>query len=468
MSLAFKALELNDTARIGLANPSGAGSGSALLRWSLRLTDFAALVVAWQVALTTLNGTESSLSNLADTVAIALVAIVLIHFQGLYLARVATMRTVEHMLLVRASAMLLAVGTALHLTGVLHVELGARVFGSIASFVTLLVGRTVYRAWLSGARASGQFTQPIVMVGIDQGSVELRTILEEQPELGYTIVGAVGSRERAIQVGMSDLWLGEIADVSQIVRRKAATGAIVSTTALEPDDVNAVTRSLLSQRCHVHLNTGISGVDQRRLRSVHLGYEPLLYVEPMGVTPFQQRMKRLLDVVIAATMTVITAPIVLASVIAIKLEDGGPVLFRQERVGLDGNSFDVFKLRTMSVDAEAGLDALLDLNERNGPLFKLQFDPRVTRVGRILRSLSIDELPQLWNVLRGEMSMVGPRPALPERGRRASTTACVSGRASCRASPACGRSRPGTTRRSTPTSASTCSTSTTGPSGSTS
>ncbi len=97
----------------------------------------------------------------------------------------------------------------------------------------------------------------------------------------------------------------------------------------------------------------------------------------------------------------------------IKLEDGGPVLFRQRRVGLHGREFEILKFRTMVVDAEARLAALRQSNERVGPLFKMDHDPRITRIGRLLRATSLDELPQLFNVLNGSMSLVGPRPALP-------------------------------------------------------
>jgi lipopolysaccharide/colanic/teichoic acid biosynthesis glycosyltransferase len=108
----------------------------------------------------------------------------------------------------------------------------------------------------------------------------------------------------------------------------------------------------------------------------------------------------------------VTAPLMAAVAIAIKLDSKGPVLFKQERVGRDGVPFKVLKLRTMCIDAEAKLAELQKQNEADGPLFKMKNDPRITRVGRILRKLSIDEIPQLWNVMRNEMSMVGPRPAL--------------------------------------------------------
>ena len=109
----------------------------------------------------------------------------------------------------------------------------------------------------------------------------------------------------------------------------------------------------------------------------------------------------------------LAAPVMGAVALAIKLEDGGPVLFKQPRVGRKGEIFDCLKFRSMSVDAEARLAELMAANEGSGPLFKMTHDPRITGVGRFIRRFSLDELPQLWNALRGDMSLVGPRPALP-------------------------------------------------------
>jgi lipopolysaccharide/colanic/teichoic acid biosynthesis glycosyltransferase len=124
--------------------------------------------------------------------------------------------------------------------------------------------------------------------------------------------------------------------------------------------------------------------------------------------------KRTLDLGLASVAVVLVLPMLAAAALAIKLEDGGPLLFRQKRVGRNGEAFTLFKLRTMVPDAEQQLQALQERNQRMGPLFKLAADPRITSAGRILRATSIDELPQLFNVLQGTMSLVGPRPALPE------------------------------------------------------
>jgi exopolysaccharide biosynthesis polyprenyl glycosylphosphotransferase len=128
---------------------------------------------------------------------------------------------------------------------------------------------------------------------------------------------------------------------------------------------------------------------------------------------WQSTVKRLIDVVASALILVLLLPILALVAVAIKLDSRGPVIFRQTRTGKGGREFAFLKFRTMVRDAEALKMALVSQNEADGPIFKIRSDPRLTRVGRILRRTSIDELPQIWNVLRGEMSLVGPRPPVP-------------------------------------------------------
>jgi len=124
--------------------------------------------------------------------------------------------------------------------------------------------------------------------------------------------------------------------------------------------------------------------------------------------------KRTLDIALASLALLLLGPVLLVIALVIKLDDRGPVLFRQTRVGLHGRPFQMVKFRTMVPDAELKRAELALLNEISGPAFKLQADPRITRVGRLLRRASLDELPQFWNVLFGQMSVVGPRPPLPD------------------------------------------------------
>lgn len=134
---------------------------------------------------------------------------------------------------------------------------------------------------------------------------------------------------------------------------------------------------------------------------------------PAAALAGRSRAKRLLDVTLAAVVLLLASPIVAACAVAILLDGGGPVFFVQERVGLRGRTFRMWKLRTMIRDAELLRLGLGDPSDASFPAFKMADDPRVTRVGRLLRRASLDELPQLWNVIRGDMSVVGPRPALP-------------------------------------------------------
>jgi exopolysaccharide biosynthesis polyprenyl glycosylphosphotransferase len=128
--------------------------------------------------------------------------------------------------------------------------------------------------------------------------------------------------------------------------------------------------------------------------------------------------KRMFDVLASAVALLALAPILAAIALAIKLDSRGPVFFRQRRVGLNGRTFPILKFRSMYVDAEARLEELRARNEMSGPVFKMADDPRVTRVGRFLRRTSLDEFPQFWNVLLGDMSVVGPRPPLPDEVRQ--------------------------------------------------
>jgi exopolysaccharide biosynthesis polyprenyl glycosylphosphotransferase len=144
-----------------------------------------------------------------------------------------------------------------------------------------------------------------------------------------------------------------------------------------------------------------------------LGGVPLIGVREVGFGRGALLIRRGIDIVGAIAGLVLGAPLLALIALAIRIDSPGPILFRQTRVGAGGKLFQIYKFRSMHEGAEAELERLRDLNEADGPIFKIQDDPRLTRVGRFLRRTSLDELPQLWNVLRGEMGLVGPRPPLP-------------------------------------------------------
>ncbi len=162
-----------------------------------------------------------------------------------------------------------------------------------------------------------------------------------------------------------------------------------------------------------HETSGGRTVEVQQSAKVRQATNSTIEIVTAAPTLLQRCAKRTADFVVASTLLFISSPILLVAAILIRREDSGPALFRQQRVGRDGKLFTMFKLRTMIVEAEGQLDAVWHLNIRTGPLFKAADDPRTTNVGRMLRLTNIDELPQLWNVVKGEMSLVGPRPALP-------------------------------------------------------
>ena len=398
-------------------------------RWSsMRLRrllvglDVVALLTAWSVTLLARAlwqpATAGQLLAVGGTaLALTVLGVAAISSQRLYQARVCAIKVVEHTRLARAAA---AAGVGAWLAGamtalpVTPLTAATAATGAISSFVLLAVLRGGYRAWLRALRSSGRLARDVVLVGTGAEGARLYELLRQNPELGYRVAGIVGDRAAALVHGFEAPFLGGIERAVEAVRECGASGVVVSASCLPPDELNRAVRQLLAADVHVHLSTGLRGVAQRRLRSQAFAHEPMFYLEQASLEPGQLTIKRALDVTVAAVALVAALPVLAVAALAVKAHDRGPVIFRQQRVGRDGRLFTLYKLRTMVTDAEARLELLRAQNERHGPLFKLAEDPRVTRVGRLLRKLNLDELPQLVNVLQGTMSLVGPRPALPE------------------------------------------------------
>ena len=340
--------------------------------------------------------------------------LVMITSQGLYRSRVCAVRAVETARLGRAAAISAGLGLLLASWLGLPFGFGQAIAAMAATWFLLAAFRGLYAAWLSRARSAGRFCRPVVVIGTGEEGYELNRLVELHPELGLRVAGVIGPRHTLARWDGEVEWLGDIADAATAVGAAGANGVIVAVSDLGAEDLNRLTRELLADGIHVQLSSGLRGIDQRRLRSLPLAHEPLFYLEPSSLSRWQLMTKRAMDLVLAGIVLVIASPVLAVAAIAVKLGDGGPVFFRQTRVGQDGCNFQLFKLRTMVTDAEERLVDLTFANERqDGPLFKLTQDPRRTKVGRVLERTSLDELPQLFNVLRGDMSLVGPRPALP-------------------------------------------------------
>jgi exopolysaccharide biosynthesis polyprenyl glycosylphosphotransferase len=382
---------------VSLAAEPAMAQTSSFLRRVLVGSDALAIAACWWAALVLLDGHDGTGAGLAAAVAaITGLGLILLASQELYLGRVCRVRELEVSRLARVSVLAsLIVNFA---GGLVHIELspGRVIVTCGLMWVALCQTRCAYSAWLGRQRTRGLHTRPVVIAGSNDEARSIERHLAEHPELGFTPVAIVSSSSA----------------VTAALAQHKSDSVILVTSAFGATELNRLTRRLLSEEVHLHLSWGLSGIDHRRLRAQPLAREPMFYIERLTVSPWQLAVKRVVDVIGSVVGLVLTMPILALAAIAIKLDSPGPVLFRHERIGREGRPFTVYKLRTMVADAASQLHLILADNQRRGPLFKSHNDPRVTRVGRWLRAFSIDELPQLLNVLMGTMSLVGPRPAL--------------------------------------------------------
>ncbi len=343
---------------------------------------------------------------------------VLYAHQGLYQARRISRRPEEGRRIVNsvlAGAFVLA-GISVLLQE--DLSRGWLVAVAVCVTVTMLLERELARRVIHEFRARGVMTRRVVIVGRNEEATELAAALADNRELGYEVVGFVADVPIGPVIDLRaghDLgpYLGRPTDVLDLVRATNASGVIVATTGVDQESANRLIRDLTREGLFVELTSAMRDISSSRISLRPLGPYPVMCVEPVAGFSWRRVAKRVFDLIVASIGLVVVSPVLLVAAIAIRVTSGKGVLFRQERVGQGGDTFRLYKLRTMVHDAEARLDELKAHNEASGPMFKMSDDPRVTRVGRILRATSIDELPQLFNVLKGDMSLVGPRPALP-------------------------------------------------------
>ena len=389
---------------------------SPMLRRLLVGVDAVAVILGWGGALLAVGGLEADVASegvahLSVAVLLAAISILAVASQRLYLARVCTIRAVEIVRLGRAAA--IAGIASLLLPRVLPVELGTEtaVVGAAATFLLLLVGRGGYRHWLQAGRKEGRFVRPVIIVGCNDEAADLCKLVKDHPELGFRLAGLVGTPSDELGEPPAPI-LGDLRDALRAVQAAGVSGVIVAASSIPPAELNHLIRLFLRNGIHVQLSSGLRGIGHRRLRAQPLAYEPLFYVEPLKLASWQLRVKRVIDIVFTLAGGVVILPVCALAALAVKLQDRGPVFYKQTRVGRHGVPFTIVKFRTMIPNADRlYVDLAQTRAGRDGPLIKLADDPRRTRVGRILERTSIDELPQLLNVLRGEMSLVGPRPA---------------------------------------------------------
>jgi exopolysaccharide biosynthesis polyprenyl glycosylphosphotransferase len=323
-----------------------------------------------------------------------------------------------------------ATATALFALAVWALRLDERLLGSdrisrgwIALFalfatVLLLAEKLALRVTARRVRARGLNFRTVLIVGTGATARAIAEAFEEHRWWGYRVIGFVtleGAEEGAPGL---DPVLGSDARLPEILAGNVVDEVVFAVPPRDLARFEAIFLALQDQGVMVRLALDILPHAQTRVGLEEVDGLPLVTLSSAPTGPFQLALKRAMDVALSALLLLIALPVLVAVAIAIRLGEGGAVLFRQRRCGLNGRVFTLYKFRTMVEGAEERLEEVAHLNEMNGPVFKSSRDPRITWLGRWLRRFSLDELPQLWNVLKGDMSLVGPRPPIPEEVAR--------------------------------------------------
>lgn len=285
--------------------------------------------------------------------------------------------------------------------------------GALLMLLLLMLDRGVVLMAQAQLRKKGVGVKRIVIVGAGEvGRRVMRTVVA-RPDLGYRIVGYVDDNpdKGEGKIGRFQGY-GSIDNLSHIIDDEEVDEVIITLPWNYHRRILSVLRACARREVRARLVPDLFQMSLSRVEVGDLGGLPLIEIQEIAFSRSELLVKRILDLLISALLLFFGWPIVLLIAIAIKLDSKGPVLFAQQRVGQHGEHFTIYKFRTMRQGAEDELASLLDQNEAEGPLFKMRNDPRITRMGQILRQTSLDELPQLINVIKGDMSLVGPRPPL--------------------------------------------------------
>ncbi len=297
---------------------------------------------------------------------------------------------------------LVTVGWAL----AIEIERSWLVAATIAAALAVTAERQVARAAFRSARRRGLLLREVAIIGRNGEAAALRRVLDDDPTAGYRVAAVIDPGPGGDPMVVAEHLVAE-------TLASGSTTALVAASAMDTDLSTRLLRRLAEAGVHVEMTSTLRDVDHRRLRVRPIGPFPVMYVEPVVRNGWRATAKRSFDVLGAGLGLLLLSPVIALVAVAVRLDSPGPVFYGQTRVGRGNRPFRIWKFRTMVTNADELLEELAELNQADGPLFKIDHDPRITRVGRFLRRTSVDELPQLWNVLRNDMSLVGPRPGLP-------------------------------------------------------
>jgi exopolysaccharide biosynthesis polyprenyl glycosylphosphotransferase len=406
---------------------------SPRLRRLLLASDTAAILLAFALVVTyagDLDGGSGWRVNL-PLLAIGLpVWLLLTHAQGLYHVGThsADYGTADEVGPIIQMSVLWGWGLVLMVkgTGVGNLSIGSLAWFWLVGVLLMMSFRAATRAW---ARRRPWYTENAIVIGTGRDVAAIVSKVLRHPEWGLNVVACVehSDEEESVQcIGDVPVMRGDI-DVISLIEKLQVQRVMVAWSTGFSDTTEQrfeLVRELTNMDIHVNLVPTWIEVLGTRLEFRQLEGVPLLDVPPMRLSRSSLILKRGLDIALSAVALLALAPLLLLCAIAIKLDSRGPVFFRQRRVGKDGKPFELLKFRSMVIDADERKEEVASLNAHGGGnghgMFKIRADPRVTRVGAFLRRSSIDEVPQLYNILIGDMSLVGPRPLIENEDRQVS------------------------------------------------
>ena len=324
----------------------------------------------------------------------------------------------EYKLIADASIRLFGIVAIIAFLGHIDFARGYILIAFPLGLAVLAFSRWIWRQWLGVQRLRRSYSARVVLMGSEETAVRIASILAAQSSAGYLVVGvclpngAVGSTLAGGTVPV----LGDFDDITEALEIVGAdTVVVTSNEQISALRMRELSWSLEPGRHHLVVAPSLTGIGGPRIHTRPVAGLPLIHVETPRYEGRKQFAKRAFDIIVSGSLIVLLSPLLAIIALCVRSGGSGSVLFRQERVGINGSTFTMLKFRSMVHDAEALLAALQDEQrlEGNAVMFKMADDPRITRAGRILRRFSFDELPQLFNVFDGSMSLVGPRPPLP-------------------------------------------------------
>jgi exopolysaccharide biosynthesis polyprenyl glycosylphosphotransferase len=398
-----------------------------ILKHTAKLYDLCALVAAFLTATFVLYSQPAgkSLSEFFETrISIGhclLFALLLLAWHnifilsGLYVSKRLVQRRTE--VLEVSEATLIATAFLFVMGRVLHLKMVMLSFSFVVAFwmvctVLMVAGRLASRSILLVLRTRGHNTRFVLIVGTNERAIEFGDCVRERPELGMQVVGFV-----------DDEWPGlcafeetghkrcsDFSGLAEFLRRQIVDEVAIYLPVRSYYEHAAQLISLCEQHgIAIRVHTQIYNLRTQDSLALNIEQDTHVAASSTSVTTWPSLLKRMIDCIGSAVALIVLSPLLIGAAILVKFTSEGPILFRQTRVGFNKRMFNMYKFRTMIPNAEEVQAELLSMNEMSGPVFKIKDDPRVTQVGRFLRKTSIDELPQLFNVFKGEMSLVGPR-----------------------------------------------------------